>query len=125
MEAISAGYNSVVKLTKNIHFNPNNPEYHNVYISNINNAYAMIHDQFDWKLVNRKEVINKIYKNKRDHVKAQLPSFQKEVSVIPNIDALERWLAIKDDDNPRVKKIKEGIELLLYNERNIPLASKK
>lgn len=37
--------------------------------------------------------------------------------------ALDRWLAI-DDDDPKVTEIKEKIKLLLYNKRNIPIHTK-
>ena len=51
--AVSKGYSTPLKLTEAIHFNPDHPEFHNVYIPNINNSYAMIYDGKDWKLVQK------------------------------------------------------------------------
>jgi hypothetical protein len=118
LDAVSKGINSAVLLTKNIHFNPNNPEYHNVYIPNLQNGYAMINDGSQWNLAPREEVINDLYRDKRDYVEEKMDTFKESLSKY-KIEALERWLAIEDDDDATIKKIKEKIELLLYNERNI------
>jgi len=124
LEAVSVGINSAVKLTKNVHFNPNNPEYHNVYIPSMNNGCAMIYDGSKWKLAPRKEVINDLYRDKRDYVEEQMDTFKKSLSEY-RMNQLEEWLALGDGDNASIRKIKQKIGLLLYNERNIPLASKK
>ena len=122
--AISAGFNAPVKLTKNIHFNPNNPEFHNVYIPNINNKCAMVYDGTKWNLAQRKDVIDDIYQDKKDYIEDNLDTFKQSLTV-SKLNALERLLAIDDDDDATVQKIKKNIELLLYNERNIPLSSHK
>lgn len=42
IRALKTGYNSSITLTEAVHFNPKYPEYHNVYISDIKDKYAMM-----------------------------------------------------------------------------------
>lgn len=35
-------FNSTLKLTDTIHFNPKHPEYHNIYIPSMKDKYAMV-----------------------------------------------------------------------------------
>ena len=47
----------IPQLIKRIHFNPQKPENHNVYISNIKNKYVMIYDGYKWNLDNQDDTI--------------------------------------------------------------------
>jgi predicted RNase H-like nuclease (RuvC/YqgF family) len=42
LKILQNGYNSTIKLTETLHFNPKYPEYQNIYISNMKDKYAMI-----------------------------------------------------------------------------------
>jgi hypothetical protein len=123
-KAISAGFRSTIELTRNIHFNPNNPEFHNVYIPNMNNNCAMVFDGTNWNLTKRKEIIDDIYNDKKDFVEDNLEQFKNSLTQV-KLNALNRWLAIEDDDDDIIKGIKKDIELLLYNNRNIPIETRK
>jgi hypothetical protein len=124
LSAMTAGFNATVKLTKNIHFNPNNPEYHNVYIPSMNNKNAMVYDGKRWALVPRDEIIDDLYREKKDYVEVNFEEFCKSLSET-QIGSIKRWLAIDNEDNVIIKMIKRRIELLLYNERNIPKETHK
>ena len=123
-KAISAGFRSTIELTRNIHFNPNNPEFHNVYIPNMNNNCAMVFDGTNWNLTKRKEIIDDIYNDKKDFVEDNLEQFKNSLTQV-KLNALNRWLAIEDDDDDIIIGIKKDIELLLYNNRNIPIETRK
>lgn len=56
---------STIKLTDVIHFNPNYPEYHNVYIGNMKDKYAMLYDGKQWLLKTKNEVVDKLYDDKK------------------------------------------------------------
>ena len=51
---------SVPSLIKEVHFNPNVPENHNIYISNIKNKYAMVYDGTRWEIKDQDETIDKL-----------------------------------------------------------------
>ena len=116
LRAIQSGFDSTIKLTETLHFNPRHPEYHNVYISNVKDKYAMMFDGNDWNLTMKDELINKIYVDKKNYIEENLDKFIDSLS-LSRKKALERWIATDDDDN-RINKIKNEIKLLLYNKRN-------
>ena len=122
--AVSKGYSTPLKLTEAIHFNPDHPEFHNVYIPNINNSYAMIYDGKDWKLVQKNDLIDELYMDKVDYVHDNLEEFCKVLSIY-KIRALKRWLKSDENDESCIKKIKKDIELLLYNKRKMIVGTKK
>jgi hypothetical protein len=117
IKAIQSGFDSTIRLTKTLHFNPKHPEYHNVYITNVKDKYAMMFDGKDWNLTMKDELINKIYDDKKNYIEENLDDFIDSLSVSRK-KALERWIATDDDDD-KIIKIKNDIKLLLYNKRNL------
>jgi hypothetical protein len=121
---LQKGFYAGLKLTEALHFNPKYPEYHNVYISNMKDKYAMVYNGTDWNLVTKDTLIDEIYDNKKNYIEDNLENLIMSHKLRPSqINALKRWLDT-DDDTPKIKEIKEEIKLLLYNKRNIPLATK-
>ena len=119
MRAIQQGYNSTIKLTETLHFNPKYPEYHNVYISNMKDKYAMLFDGKIWTLTMKEDLINQIYEDKKNYIEENLEEFIRSLTDSRK-NALVRWLET-DDDDAKISKIKNEIKLLLYNKRNIVL----
>lgn len=122
LKVFRSGFNSALRLTETTHFNPKYPEYHNVYISNMKNKYAMTFDGDDWALVMKDDLIDKIYDNKRDYIEENMDEFIN--SLLPSqINALHRWLNV-DDDHQYVQKVKNEMKLMLYNKRKMALDPK-
>ena len=119
MKALQNGYYSTVKLTEAVHFNPKYLEYHNVYISNIKDKYAMMFDGKRWTLTTKEELINQIYEDKKNYIEENFEDFINSLSQSRK-RALERWLDT-DDEDKKIKEIKDSIKLLLYNSRQLPL----
>jgi hypothetical protein len=119
LKVLHNGYNSTIKLTEMMHFNPKYPEYHNIYISNMKDKYAMMYDGTNWALTMKENLINKIYDDKKNYIEENLDDFVDSLS-ISRKKALERWLDT-DDDNKRIKEVKDNIKLLLYNSRKLPM----
>ena len=119
LKVFRSGFNSTIELTKAVHFNPKYPEFHNVYISSMKNKYAMTYDGYDWQLVMNDELIDQIYDKKRDYIEENMNDFLDSLSN-SQIKALYRWLNA-DDDHLYIKKIKNSMRLLLYNERKMVL----
>jgi hypothetical protein len=123
LKVLQSGYNSTVKLTEVVHFNPDFPEYHNVYISNMKDKYAMMHDGNKWTLTTKEDLISKIYDDKKNYIEENLEAFVESLHPFRK-RALERWLDT-DDEDTKVKEIKENIKLLLYNSKNMIIDSKE
>ena len=122
LKVFRSGFNSALQLTETTHFNPKYPEYHNVYISNMKNKYAMTYDGSDWALVMKDELIDKMYNKKRDYIEDNMDDFYN--SLMPSqINALHRWLNV-DDDHHYVQKVKNDMKLMLYNKRKMVLDPK-
>ena len=119
LKVLHNGYNSSLKLTEIMHFNPKYPEYHNIYISNMKDKYAMMYDGKSWTLTIKEDLINKIYDDKKNYIEENLDDFIDALSASRK-KALERWLEIEDDDK-KIKEIKDSIKLLLYNSRKLPM----
>jgi hypothetical protein len=123
LKAMQHGYDSTIKLTEALHFNPKHPEYNNVYITNMKDKYAMMFDGKDWNLTMKDDLINKIYDDKKNYIEENIDDFVDSLTVSRK-KALDRWLDTDEDDD-RITKIKNEINLLLYNKRNIILDKEK
>ncbi len=117
INAIKHGFKSTIHLTESVHFNPKYPEYHNIYIANINNDYGMMYNGSDWTLIPKEKLIDMIYDDKKNYIEENLNDFVKSLEVSQQ-RSLNRWLET-DDTNNHVTKIKKDIKVLLYNKRKL------
>jgi len=117
LKSLKKGFYSTLQLTEAVHFNPKYPEYHNVYISNIRDKYAMMYDGKDWTLTRKTELIDRLYEDKKNYIENNMEDFIDSLSTSQK-NALERWLNV-DDTHDRIKEIKDMIKLLLYNKRDL------
>jgi hypothetical protein len=117
IKVLKSGFNSTIKLTEAVNFNPRFPEYHNVYISSIKDKYAMVYDGKDWKLVIRTDLVEEIYENNKDYIEENMERFFDSLSASCK-RSLNRWLNTEEEDD-KIKKIKDDIKLLLYNSRKM------
>lgn len=121
VKILQKGFKSAIGLTETLHFNPKYPEYHNIYISNIKDKYAMMYDGKNWELTMKEDLINKIYDDKKNYIEDNIEEFLDSLSPSRR-KALERWLETDESDN-KISKIKEEIKLLLYNKRDFIIDS--
>lgn len=56
------------ELTKIVHFNPDYPEYQNVYVKNAKEKNGKIFDGTQWKSQHTKKIIDKIYNNNTEYL---------------------------------------------------------
>ena len=117
LKSLKNGFYSTLHLTEAVHFNPKYPEYHNIYISNIKDKYAMMYDGIEWTLTIKTELIDKLYEDKKNYIEDNMENFIDSLSS-SQFNALKRWL-IMDNDHAKIKEIKDKIKLLLYNKRDI------
>lgn len=125
-----ATYNSIIKdadesymiiptFTKHVHFDPNKPENHNIYMSNKGkyNKHLYVRMNNTWEIADKDSEINNLIYDKETNLSDWLKkngNKYKEAKQIFN-DYIER----KYTDPDIAKEVKSGIEMLLYNGKNI------
>merc|ERR1712196_329054 len=77
----------VPHMIKKLHFDPNKPENHNIYISNIKNNYVMVYDGDKWNIKNRNDIIDDMIEDKTNILE----------------DKIEDWIE-KGQDYPIIMK---------------------
>jgi hypothetical protein len=118
------GFQAPVELTRTIHFNPKYPEYHNIFIPKINEKYGMVYMNSKWRLIDKNELVEDIYENKRDFIIQNLDNFINQLDEYKK-KSLRRWLNTDDNDNESIINTKEDIKRLLYDNRHLAMDKKR
>jgi len=106
-------------LIKEIHFNPEKPENHNIYISNLKNNYVMIYNGSKWMLNDRDDSIQSLIDDKESIIEQKLEEWIENGNNYPDImKKFNRYLE-KKENNSVLDKIKGEIKLMLFNNRDI------
>jgi hypothetical protein len=100
-----------------IHFDPNKPENHNIYISNIKSKYVMVYRKNQWDIVEREREIDNLYDTNHMVLEDWYTQYKDKHPEI--VQSFERYLKNKDDDIDMIKEVKELIRQLLYNKRKV------
>jgi transposase-like protein len=120
LKIMNRGFKSVPKLIEAVHFNPNKPENHNVYIPNIKNNYAKTWNGNKWDLHNQEELIEDMYDDNSNKLLEKLEEMEcNNVNLKESILRKFKRFADMKDDNIIKKKIKEEIKLILYNNKSV------
>lgn len=119
------GFKTAVHLTETVHFNPKYPEYHNIYISNMKNTYAMVYKNNNWETVIKCELIDDIYDNCKNYIEENLEGFYEKLTKSQQ-QSLQRWIKTHDENenDDKIKKIKKELHLLLFNKKNMVIKNK-
>jgi hypothetical protein len=109
----------VPNLVDAIHFNPNKPENHNIYIPNMKTGYIMCWNGDSWDIRNREDVIDDIYDDKSNLLIDKVDEWEDIGYKLDPIimTKFKRFIKKMDDDIVK-NKVKEEIRFLLYNKRN-------
>ena len=106
-------------LIKKIHFNPNKPENHNIYISNIKNNYVMIYDGNKWVIKDRDESIEDLIDSNEFIIEQKLEEWIENGNQYPEImNKFNRYIEKRESDSI-LDTIKKEIKLLLFNNRKL------
>jgi hypothetical protein len=130
-------YMSIPELIKQINFNPNIPENHNVYISNIKSKFGHINDGKKWILTKVDQLIDDLINKKKDDIEELLDEYEEQLpdkvvdkirDVIASIDydplSDEEPSKSSKEKNKFKKQIMDEVKLLLYNNKEIPQATR-
>jgi len=116
-------FKSIETLTHYTHFNKNKPEYHNIYISNMRDNYVMIFDGTNWNLHDRENIIDDIVNMKMGFLTKKFHILENELPE-NTLKRFNNFLGAQYDEQS-IKVIKDELKLLLYNKKDLPLATKK
>jgi len=120
---LNKGFMSVPVLTKYTHFNKDRPEFHNVYISNMRNNYVMVFDGNKWNLKDSKFILDDMINGKADYLIEQFDQFKDELDE-STLKKFGRFMNQQHEDDV-INMITNELKLILYNNREIPLETRK
>jgi hypothetical protein len=119
IKLLNMKYMSVKGLIEKIHFNENQIQNANVYISNLKDNYAMYYNGMKWIIESKNDIITNLIDSKTDHLESK---FYEIINDLPKLtkEKFTEFLENNDSDN-YLNKIKEEIKLMLYNKKDIPM----
>ncbi len=126
-QILKRGFSSIPELVKALHFNENRPENHNIYISNMRDNYVMVYDGDKWTLRDRTETMENIFDDGRDFLVVKLNDIKDMLNDRQKccIKKFERFDHDIDYHEKKKVEILNDIKLILYNNKDIPLQTRK
>jgi len=118
---LNKGYQSVYELIDYLHFDPDRPEMHNVYISNIKDPYALKFDGERWRVVEKDDVIDQLFDDKACYLNSMFKELKNHLN---NKTKIKYSRFMHETDRAIIEGLKRDIKLLLYNKRDIPLKTR-
>ncbi len=110
----------VPQILEKVHFDPEKPENHNVYISSMNNRYIKLHNGKRWNLRDREETLEDLFADAEYMLENKLETWQEEED--PKSERatkkFEIYLKVKETET-LYNKIKQELKLLLFNNRSL------
>lgn len=123
MRLLKTGFMSVPNTAEYVHFNLDTPQFHNIYIPNMKEPYAMAYDGKKWNLIRTEDALHELYDGTKYFLSEKFEEFY---------ESLDRFAKRKfgkfleeSEDKFVVKSIKERLKLLLYNNKDIPMETRK
>jgi hypothetical protein len=115
---VEAIHQIIPLIIKEIHFDPNVPENHNIYISNRNknNKHLQIFNNGHWELANKDTEIDNLINDKETNLSDWIT--KKGEKYPEALEKLNEYLDQKFDEEV-AKLVKEEVALVLYNNRHM------
>ena len=119
---MNKGYQSVPQLINYIHFNKDKPENHNLLKTNMRDNKISIYDGEKFILVDKQNVLEQLYDTKSEIIEMKFDEIKDD---LPDkvMKKISRFIRDKDNNKHKTLILKD-IDLLTYNNRNIPLETK-
>jgi hypothetical protein len=126
-KVLKRGNFCVPNLVDAIHFNPNKPENHNIYIPNMKTGYILCWNGKTWDIRNREDVIDDIYDEKSNLLIDKLDEWEEiGYKLDPVIMTKFRRFLSKMENDVVKNKVKEELRFLLYNKaKELNITKKK
>lgn len=123
MGLIKTGFQSIPNTADYVHFNPNTPQFHNIYIPNKKEPYAMVYDGKGWKLMDLDNTLSQLYGDTLDYLKEKFKEFDGSLDDFAK-KKFGKFLEYADDEE-QISIIKDRLRLLIYNNKDIPIQTRK
>jgi Zinc finger, C2H2 type len=124
IKALKTGFNSTKRLTEVVHFNPKYPKYSNIRRSNFNmKNKVMYHNGSNWMTTTDPHMIDDLYNRKRDFIEENIEDYHDSLTK-GDLNKLQRWMNIEDDDH-RIRKIKDELREILFNKKEVSETNEK
>ena len=126
-KVLKRGNFCVPNLVDAIHYNPNKPENHNIYIPNMKTGYILCWNGKTWDIRNREDIIDDIYDEKSNLLIDKLDEWEEiGYKLDPVIMTKFRRFLSKMENDVVKNKVKEELRFLLYNKaKELNITKKK
>lgn len=121
---LKKGFQGVPELIKYVHFNKDNPQYHNCFISNMRDCYANVFDGKEQKLEETSDVIKTLRGDKQLFLENKFKEFSDEDDLDETTKKRFNKFLAEADTTTIKKRYNKALKLMLYNERNIIIDTK-
>ena len=112
----------VKMLVQKVHFCQNKPENMNIYISNIKDKYAIVYNDNQWQITNKKEQIDDLFDTNENILESWYDKYKDEHPEI--VKCFERYMKNREEDQV-IDRVKDKILLMLYNNRTMVTGQQK
>ena len=121
------GYEGFYNLIKNVHFNEEVPENHNIYVTNSKFKNACVYDGNNWLLRNLDEVREELIDKKYDFLCDRFDTLKGESKITASMEKkfMRFCKNYSELTGKQEKDFKNSIDLILYNNRDIPIDTKR
>ena len=112
-------YQIIPRLIKEIHFNQNIPENHNIVLSNKNqnNKHIQVYRNEHWEIVKKDTEISNLISDKETNLSDWVA--EKGEKYPEAMERFNEYLDQKYEDEEILKLVKDEVELVLYNNRHM------
>ena len=125
LKCMQQGFFSAAFLTEELHFNPELPQYHNIYTSDMSRNIAVVYKDNKWQMMDKNQLIQRLYDDKRYYIEDNYEKYEDNLKP-SQVKAIKRYIDNADDSNNYgVKKSKDMIEKMLYNSKDMPLEQRR
>jgi len=112
-------YQIIPRLIKEVHFNQNIPENHNIVLSNKNknNKHLQVYRNNHWEIENKSTEIDNLISDKETNLSDWVA--EKGEKYPEAMEKFNEYLDRKYDDEDLLKLVKDEVEKILYNNRHM------
>jgi hypothetical protein len=107
---------SVKHLIGDIHFNPDKPENHNIFISNISKNYAMVWDGKDWVVKDQTDVVDDLIRENEYRLEDWVENGGKKY---PKAMKKFKLYTSKRDEKGVPEMVRKEVKMMMYNNRDM------
>lgn len=125
LECIRRGNMGIPFLIQKIHFNPEKPENHNIFISNIKSDYIKVYENGKWMTRLQYEAINMMVQDNANIVEDKIEEwhdkghkYSKDEYKI-TLDKYPRFLNRLNDSKYVGRKVEQEVKLVLFNNKDM------